>query len=169
MRRSALPILVVACVIVAAVLAWLVVQKFFASSAPADSGPVTSEIRTPGPFTKIDANGHMDIEIVQGPRHEVQVEAAPGQLDHVRTRRRRVPADDQRRSRRLASVPRNGTGAAHRDHGADPRGDRDRRHDQHPRRRARRPEPAPRRRRGRRRCSSTSSAPTRCVSPGPAR
>jgi hypothetical protein len=87
MRRSALPILVVACAIVAAVLAWLVVKKIFASSPEySDEGPVASEIRTPGAFTKIDASGHMEIELVQGPRHEVTVEASPGDQDRIRTR-----------------------------------------------------------------------------------
>jgi hypothetical protein len=87
MRRSALPVVIVACVVVAAVLAWIAIQRYFPrQESPDAGGPVTSEIRTPGEFTKVDATGHLDIEIVQGPRHEVTVEAAPDQLEHVRTR-----------------------------------------------------------------------------------
>jgi len=86
MRRSALPILIVACTVVAAILAWLVVQRLF-HPVPADDtgGPVTSEIRTPGAFTKVDISGRANIELVQGPRHEVVVEASPGQQDRIRT------------------------------------------------------------------------------------
>ena len=87
MRRSALPILIVACVVVAAVLAWLALQRHFPRSAPAEaSGPVTSEIRTPGEFEKVDVSGHFDVELVQGPKHEVTVEAAPDMLDRIKTR-----------------------------------------------------------------------------------
>jgi hypothetical protein len=87
MRRSALPILIVACTVVAAVLAWLVVQRMFQPSAESEaSGPVTSELRTPGEFTKVNVSGRAEVELVQGPRHEVTVEATPGQQDRVRTR-----------------------------------------------------------------------------------
>ena len=85
MRRSALPILIVACVVVAAVLAWIAMQRFFPRSAPAESGPVTTEIRTPGEFTKVDVSGHFDVELVQGPKHEVTVEAPPDLLGTIRT------------------------------------------------------------------------------------
>jgi hypothetical protein len=85
MRRSALPIVIVACVVVAAVLAWIAMQRFFPRSSPAESGPVTSEIRTPGEFTKVDVSGHFDVELVQGPKHEVTVEAPPDVLGTIRT------------------------------------------------------------------------------------
>jgi hypothetical protein len=85
MRRSALPILIVACVVVAAVLAWIVTQRLFRPTAEEDAGPVTSELRTPGEFTKVDVTGHADIELVQGPRHEVAVEASPGAQEGIRT------------------------------------------------------------------------------------
>ena len=87
MRRSALPIVIVACVVVAAVLAWLAVQRLFPPRESFDaSGPAVSETRTPGEFRKVDAAGHMEIELVQGPRHEVVVEASPGQQEHIATR-----------------------------------------------------------------------------------
>lgn len=86
MRRSALPILIVACAVVAAVLAWLVTQRLFQpAEVEGTGGPMTSEIRTPGAFTKVDVSGRARIELVQGPRHEVVVEASPGQQDRVRT------------------------------------------------------------------------------------
>jgi len=86
MRRSALPVVIVACVVVAAVLAWIAVQRFFPRQESTEaSGPVTSEIRTPGEFTKVDVSGHFDIEIVQGPKHEVTVEAPPDLLGNIRT------------------------------------------------------------------------------------
>ena len=85
MRRNALPIVIVACVVVAAVLAWLVVQRFFPLGEPADV-PTVSETRTPGTFVKVDASGHLDIELVQGPRHEVVVDATPRQQGRIRTR-----------------------------------------------------------------------------------
>ena len=87
MRRSALPIQIVACTVVAAILAWLVTQRLFhGPGAEETSGPVTSELRTPGTFTKLDISGRADIELVQGPRHEVAVEATPGHQDRIRTR-----------------------------------------------------------------------------------
>lgn len=85
MRRSALPLVVVACVIVAAVLAWLVVQRMFRASADEPAGPAVAETRTPGEFTKIDVSGHMDVEIVQGDRHEVVVEASAGDQRRITT------------------------------------------------------------------------------------
>ena len=87
MRRSALPIVVVACVVVAAVLAWMVTQRLFPKADVFEvGGPAVSETRTPGDFTKVDASGHMEIELVQGDRHEVVVEASPGQQEHIRTK-----------------------------------------------------------------------------------
>ena len=85
MRRSALPLVVVACVIVAAVLAWLVVHRIFRAPADEPAGPAVAETRAPGAFTKIDASGHLDIEIAQGDRHEVVVEAAEGDQRRITT------------------------------------------------------------------------------------
>lgn len=85
MRRSALPLVVVACVIVAAVLAWLVVQRIFRAPSDEPAGPAVAETRAIGAFTKIDASGHLDIEIAQGDRHEVVVEAAAGDQRRVAT------------------------------------------------------------------------------------
>jgi Putative auto-transporter adhesin, head GIN domain len=86
MRRSALPVLLIACTIVAAVLAWLVVQRMF-RAGPSDeaSGPAVAETRALGAFSKIDVSGNAEIELVQGDRHEVVVEAAAGDQDRIRT------------------------------------------------------------------------------------
>jgi hypothetical protein len=87
MRRSALPIVIIACVIVAAVLAWMVVQRFFPQADATDpSVPAVSETRTPGEFAKVDLSGHLDVVLVQGATHEVVVEATPGQQGRIRTR-----------------------------------------------------------------------------------
>jgi hypothetical protein len=86
MRRSALPVLVIACVVVAAVLAWMVVARMF-HPAPSDdtSGPTVAETRTPGKFSKIDVSGNAILELVQADRFEVIVEVAEGDQDRVRT------------------------------------------------------------------------------------
>lgn len=85
MRRSALPLVIVACVIVAAVLAWLVVQRMFRAPSDEPAGPAVAETRTPGRFTKVDISGHADLEIVQGDRYEIVVETLAGNQPHVRT------------------------------------------------------------------------------------
>ena len=66
MRRSALPILIIACVVVAAVLAWLVLQRVFPHGSTEASGPVVTEIRTPGEFSKVDASGAFELIVPPG-------------------------------------------------------------------------------------------------------
>lgn len=85
MRRSALPVLVLACVVVAAVLAWVVVQRMFRASDAEPPTPPVAEVRTQGAFTKIDVAGQAEVEIVQADVHEVLVEAAPRDQGQVRT------------------------------------------------------------------------------------
>lgn len=85
MRRSALPVVVVACAIVAAVLAWLVVGRMFRATSGAPAGPPVAETRAVGEFAKLDVSGHLKLEIVQADRYEVVVEAAPGEAARVRT------------------------------------------------------------------------------------
>ena len=88
MRRSALPVLIVACIIVATVLAWLFLQRVVFRPAPADDsgGPTVAETRTPGAFKRINATGLAKVERVQGERHEVLVEAPAGRVQRVQTR-----------------------------------------------------------------------------------
>lgn len=85
MRRSALPVLLVACTIVAAVLAWLFVQRMFLAPSEDPAGPTVAQTRVVEPFTRVEASGRLDVEIVQGDRHEVVVEAAPGIHTRIRT------------------------------------------------------------------------------------
>lgn len=85
MRRSALPVVLVACAIVAAVLAWLVVQRMFLSPSGRPDAPAVAETRALAPFTRIEVTGQLDVEIVQGDRHEVGVEAPPGEGSRIRT------------------------------------------------------------------------------------
>ena len=56
MRRAALPVLIIACVIVAAVLAWLVLQRVFRPPSPAPGGPAVAEVLVPGPFSSFDTS-----------------------------------------------------------------------------------------------------------------
>ncbi len=88
MRRSALPVLIAACVVVAAVLAWLFLQRvvFRPATAVDSAGPAVAEIRTPGAFTRISVAGLASVELVQGDRHEVRIEAPAGGAQRVRTR-----------------------------------------------------------------------------------
>ena len=81
MRRAALPVLIIACVIVAAVLAWLVLQRVFRPPSPAPGGPAVAEVLVPGPFSKLDVTGLASVEIVQGDRHEVRVEGGSGAVE----------------------------------------------------------------------------------------
>ena len=78
MRRAALPVLIIACVIVAAVLAWLVLQRVFRPPSQAPGGSAVAEVLSPGPFSKLDVTGLASVEIVQGDRHEVRVEGGAG-------------------------------------------------------------------------------------------
>lgn len=85
MRRSALPVVIVACVIVAAVLAWLAVGRMFRLAATDAAGPTVSEVRPVGEFSKLDVSGLVNLTIVQANRREVVVEAARGQASRVRS------------------------------------------------------------------------------------
>ncbi|HQU49292.1 MAG TPA: head GIN domain-containing protein [Casimicrobiaceae bacterium] len=85
MRRSALPVVIVACVIVAAVLAWLAVGRMFRAAAEDAAGPPASEVRPVGEFSKLDVSGLVNLTIIQANRREVVVEAARGQASRVRS------------------------------------------------------------------------------------
>jgi hypothetical protein len=80
MRRAALPLLIVACVVVAAVLAWLVLQRAFRPATVTTVGPAVAEVLAPGPFRRIAVNGLASVEIVQGDRHEVRIEGPAGSV-----------------------------------------------------------------------------------------
>lgn len=88
MRRSALPIVILAAVVVAAVLAWLVVQRMFAGppARAVDAGPVSTQTRALEPFTRIEANGQFEIEVRQAQRPEVTVEGTAADLASITTR-----------------------------------------------------------------------------------
>ena len=88
MRRSALPVLIIACIIVATVLAWLFLQRVVFRPAPADDsdGPTVAEVRTPGAVPRINVSGVAKVELIQGERHEVRVEAPAGRVQRVQTR-----------------------------------------------------------------------------------
>lgn len=85
MRRSALPVVLVACVIVAAVLAWLFVQRVIFAPSEAPAGPAVADTRVVKPFTRVEVSGQLDVEIVQGDKHEVVVEAQAADQPRIRT------------------------------------------------------------------------------------
>lgn len=88
MRRSALPLVILAVLVVAAVLAWIATERLLGAALgrSADPGPVTTETRTVEPFARIEANGHFALEVRQGDRSEVTLEGSAGDLKDFTTR-----------------------------------------------------------------------------------
>jgi hypothetical protein len=80
MRRATLPLLILACIAVAAALAWWTLNRAGGASA----GEVVTENRAVAPFRKLDVTGNLDITLVASGREEVVVEAAPGVQPRVR-------------------------------------------------------------------------------------
>jgi hypothetical protein len=87
MRRSALPLLVAVCVVVAAVLAWLVVQRVVPGlvGPGGDPGPVVTQTRSTGTFDRLECKGQVEIVLIQGDRHEVTIEAPEAEQARIRT------------------------------------------------------------------------------------
>ena len=81
MRRFALPLVILAAVAVAAMLAWLTLTR------AGGGGETTAEVRTIEPFHRLEVSGRADVTLVEGDRESVTVEtAARGQsrvLVHV--------------------------------------------------------------------------------------
>ena len=97
MRRFALPILILATVIVAAVLAWFTLTRV----AGGGGGDVTTEIRAVNPFHRLEINGRADVTLVEGPSESVTIEAAARGQSRITARVERgtlmISAGDSRR------------------------------------------------------------------------
>ncbi|MFO1317760.1 MAG: head GIN domain-containing protein [Burkholderiales bacterium] len=88
MRRYSLPLVVVASIVLAALLTWLVVSSAnFGGRGPRpEAGPARSEaaVRALPPFTRLDVSGTADVVLVQGAAESVAVAAGgrrAGQVD----------------------------------------------------------------------------------------
>jgi|KBSMisStaDraftv2_1062788.scaffolds.fasta_scaffold116266_2 hypothetical protein len=82
MRRATLPVLVVLCVVVAAGLAWLTLNRGGGSIG----GDLVTENRAVDPFRRLDVNGSADVTLVAGAREGVAVETRAGGQSLVRIR-----------------------------------------------------------------------------------
>ncbi|TMG95135.1 MAG: DUF2807 domain-containing protein [Betaproteobacteria bacterium] len=95
MRRFALPLVILASVIVAAALAWFTLNR---SSGSAE---MTTEVRAVNPFHRLEISGRADVTLVEGASESVTVEtAARGQsrvLAHVQNGMLMIDAADSRR------------------------------------------------------------------------
>ncbi len=79
MRRFSLPLIVAACVALAALLTWLVLSSanFGGRASRAEAGPARGEatVRTLPPFTRLDVSGMAEVVLVQGPAESVGIAA----------------------------------------------------------------------------------------------
>src|SRR5205823_542395 len=71
MRRLALPILILATVIVAAALAWFTLTHV----AGGGGTDMTTEIRAVNPFHRLEISGRADVSLVEGPSESVTIDA----------------------------------------------------------------------------------------------
>ncbi len=82
MRRLALPLALLAAVIVALAAAWFTL----AGREDALGDPVTAEAPPVGPFTRVAVNGYAELRLEQGEREAVTIEASPRTNARVRIR-----------------------------------------------------------------------------------
>lgn len=81
MNRTALPLLILAALVIAIGAAWYVLDRGFGHGG----GELTAEPRALAPFTKIVVEGQVDVTLVQGPTESANVEAPSRQLRRVST------------------------------------------------------------------------------------
>jgi len=72
MRRFALPMLILAAVVVAVALAWFTLTR---GGGPSGT-EMTTEVREVEPFNRLEINGRADVMLVQGERESITVETA---------------------------------------------------------------------------------------------
>jgi len=72
MRRFALPLLILAAVIVAAALAWITLTR----GGGTGGVEMTTEVRAVEPFDRLEINGRAEVLLVQGERESITVETA---------------------------------------------------------------------------------------------
>ncbi len=80
MRRTLLPILILAAVLVAAAMAWFTLTRAGGGAA----GEVTREVRAVDPFHRIELSGHADVTLIQGESDSVTVVASSRGQPRVR-------------------------------------------------------------------------------------
>jgi len=81
MRRFALPLALLAAVLVALAAAW-----FTLAGKGAGGERVTTEAPPVGPFTRVGLNGYAELVLVQGDRESVTIEASPRASARIRVR-----------------------------------------------------------------------------------
>jgi Putative auto-transporter adhesin, head GIN domain len=85
MRRLSLPLVIVGCIALAALLTWIAVSSSFGRRAsPAIRAPVATETHQLGPFTKIDVSGSADVSLVQGDAESIALPSGPRDQGIVR-------------------------------------------------------------------------------------
>ena len=75
MRRALLPLLILACVVIAAALAWFTLNR---ARPAAVATATTSETRSVAPFHRIDIGGSADVRLVQGDAEWIEIEVPAG-------------------------------------------------------------------------------------------
>jgi len=81
MRRFALPLALLAAVLVALAAAW-----FTLAGKGAGGERVTTEAPPVGPFTRVGLNGYAELVLVQGDRESVTIESSPRATARIRVR-----------------------------------------------------------------------------------
>jgi len=81
MRRFALPLALLAAVLVALAAAW-----FTLAGKGAGGERVTTEAPPVGPFTRVGLNGYAELVLVQGDRESVTIESSPRATARSRVR-----------------------------------------------------------------------------------
>ena len=98
MRRLALPILILATVIVAAALAWFTLTHVAGGGGGTD---MTTEVRAVNPFHRLEISGRADVTLVDGASESVTIDAAargqPRVLARVEGGTLMIAAGDSRR------------------------------------------------------------------------
>ena len=78
MRRLSLPLVILGCIALAALLAWIAVSSSFGRRPPpAARAPVATTTQALPSFRNIDVSGTADVSLVQGDRESVAIPPAP--------------------------------------------------------------------------------------------
>ena len=79
MRRLTLPLVILGCIALAALLTWIAVSSSFGGRRPppAARAPVATTTQQLGPFTKIDVSGSADVSLVQGEAESIALPSGP--------------------------------------------------------------------------------------------
>jgi len=78
MRRLSLPLVIVGCIALAALLTWVAVSSSFGRRPPPAARAPASAVTQPlAPFRNIDVSGTADVSLVQGDRESVALPSAP--------------------------------------------------------------------------------------------